>query len=285
MARLLVICGAQRNGSTALLEALGATEKLYDCAEFLHSEGVRPSERARSLRLNTEANFFAFAETRRGDLFGSLINTRETRRAQWRAYLAHLDVLAGGRPWLGLNIKFMSWHNLDHVWQDLNYPPMLVRLMIEAEAKFVLVNRRGVVAQALSERRAAETDQWHAARGEGSGDVPPVEIDPARLIRRARQWTIQSRRLTHWLSPHDFTAFDYEDLFEGSRLSPLARSHFASVLGVDEAALAGEPPLEKLPRPTCGWIANAAEVAARLSETELAGEAPSVLAQAAPISP
>lgn len=255
VSKILVVCGGPRNGSTSLLEGLELSGAVLNCGEIFNPLGVQHGQDSYRLRLKPELNYFAFLRERKAIPLPTVVE----QKRRFQTYLKQLESAAHTR-WIGLNIKFNGWHNLDDVTQEIARPPRAIRLLDSKDTVFLLV-RRDVVAQALSEYLAQESGAWHFTTGQARSEFKrKVHVNVRKLISRARLLNRQTAMLQRWLTPHRLVTMAYEEMFKGDTFSQSAVQVLGTQLGVPQPSLTQPLPLERVSPMHYNWIENRAEL-------------------------
>mgnify|MGYP002778062975 FL=1 len=265
---MLVITAFQRSGTTALGEQLGALPGFAYWGEVFHPEGYRGAEQAGRLRLRPAANWFRFQEEGLPAAHRSGPQSPDARLEAWRLYSRHLERLGEGRRPV-IDVKYSSWRNLDAAWAPLAEPPLLLQAMKAGGAGFIHLVRENVLAQALSEVFAHESNLWHrrAGRAEAPADFR-CEADIEGLLARMRESRVGTAALREWLTLTPHVELVYELTFDSAGdLTDGAREALAA-LGVTAPPGAGAPVLGRMGQDPRRWLSNRAEVIQALTDTE-----------------
>jgi len=127
-------------------------------------------------------------------------------------YSQHLEQLDGGRRPI-VDVKYNSWHQLNHVWQAPGESPYLMNILATLPKVVVLhVVRNDVLAQCVSDQVAAASGVWHYA-GEKLQDESKVVIDPESLLLRMRQSVTQLSIVRSWLQDLNTVELHYEETY------------------------------------------------------------------------
>lgn len=267
MGKLLVVCGGQRNGSTVLLEGLEAGGPVLNCSEIFHPKGIDPGRAAYELRLKPELNYFSFLRENPSYL-SAPIHTVADNREIFDRYLDLIDDAAHG-AWAGLNIKFGSWHLLNPASHSIAKAPLLIDILKKKGAAFVILKRRDLVAQVLSEYRAKESGAWHAVTGQPKSDSgQAIVVNAQQIVARCRRLILETEMLEAWLRGDDQHVITYEDVFSDNVFNADAIRRFAEKVGISRIRLSQELPLRRLSTANFGWITNANEVVSAFSKAE-----------------
>lgn len=207
---MIIITGFQRSGTTALGENLGRSPQAAYFGEIFHPDGFTDGDRARSLRLRSDANYYRFVDEH-PDLHRGPPDASRVAQ-QWADYLAYLDSLQPGARAI-LSVKYNSWHNVAAAWQDPNARPFLLDLLKAQDPLVVLHLMRGdLLAQAVSEHLASSTGVWHAT------DTPAAqthreELPPHLIVERMNRCLAQRRLMRARLTDLPTVELVYEETF------------------------------------------------------------------------
>jgi hypothetical protein len=198
MSHILCIVAGQRAGTTALQGALGSTGKFHNFGEIFHTEPLESS-----------GTFLEFCRQR--DFRVAEMATDSQARKVALDYLAYLSDLSGEQVPL-LDVKLNSWHVIKPFWSYVHQVPFFMRVLLDKGAVFLLIRRRAILEQVLSEQIARAADKWH---GLEDSDIPnTIRVNSASLAGQARLILQGETFILGCLAGNRrLIAIDYEDLY------------------------------------------------------------------------
>jgi LPS sulfotransferase NodH len=229
MGQFLCIVAGQRAGTTALQSALGSTGRFFNFREIFHTESPIPV-----------GTFLEFS--RQHDIRVADMATEAQARKIAVEYLEHLQDIAKHKVPL-MDIKHNSWHVIKPFWSYVHQMPFFMGVLLDKGASFLLIRRRAIVEQVVSEEIARAANKWH---GLEEGDiVGQTTINPALVAAQAR-YIVQSE--TFFLGCLGKTgrliAIDYEDLYPDGFVNPRLLLALQDALGID-LPLSLQPSIKK----------------------------------------
>jgi hypothetical protein len=218
MANVLCIIAGQRAGTTALQSALGSTGRFRNFREIFHTEPPDPT-----------GTFLEFARQR--NLQVADMATDSQAQAIAVDYLDHLDGLAQNQLPL-IDIKLNSLHVIKPFWSYVHQMPFFLEMLLRKKALFLLIRRRDVVEQVVSEGIARSVEKWHAL--EEKDIAGQLEISPALVASQARLILQGEALVLGCLERSDrLITVDYEDLYPEGLVNPKLLRALEEKLGVE----------------------------------------------------
>jgi hypothetical protein len=208
---------------------------------------------------------YRFEDFLRGQILGD---------PSWRLSVASADAIAeryferlqqegNGRPVL-IDIKDDQIRILDWPATFMAGEPRLLRHILEARYPIIRLDRRDLLAQYASVRRAVQSGEW-VLTGPGGGAHPTVTLDYHRLVRHMRLARMASEQIRSWIREQPAVIeLTYETMIENDRLTAGARAALSEFLGCEIAEPAAAMP-RKLAPPLPELVDNLAEIRARLA--------------------
>jgi LPS sulfotransferase NodH len=218
MNRYLCIVAGQRAGTTALQSALGSTSKFYNFGEIFHTETP-----------HAPGNYLQYARERR--IMISDVATEQLTSKIAHEYLTYLRGIASEKLPL-LDVKLNSWNVIKPFWSYIHQRPFFMDVLLNDGALFLVIRRRDIVEQVMSEQIARSTGKWHGLQEGDVGEKIVISTKfvaaQARLILQAETFLLgcltQSNRLI---------AIDYEDLYPEGRVNPALLGEIERYFGVE----------------------------------------------------
>lgn len=218
MSQYLCIVAGQRAGTTALQSALGSTGLFFNFREIFHTAPP-----------DSSGSFLEFS--RRQNLLVADMATETDARKVALDYLAYLRDVAKDKVPL-LDVKLNSWHVIKPFWSYVHQMPFFMEVLLNRGANFLLIRRRDIVEQVVSEKIARSTDIWHGL--ENNDIVGQIEINPAlsaaqaRLILQGEAFVLACLDASNRL-----IAIDYEDLYPDGSVNPRLLRALQDKLGIN----------------------------------------------------
>lgn len=246
----LCIVAGQRAGTTALQGALGSTGKFLNFSEIFHTEPP-----------NMRGTFLEFCKERDLRVVDMATETQTQQIAL--EYLAYLRNIAKAKIPL-LDIKLNSWHVIRPFWSYVHQMPFFMSVLLKNGAFFLLIRRRDIVEQVLSEQIARSAEKWH---GLEDGDiVQQIEIksalvaNQARLILQSETFLLGCLRTSGRL-----IAIDYEDLYPDGLVNPQLLRALQEKLAIELPTVL-QPPIKKNALEKRQIVANYDEVSSAIAQ-------------------
>lgn len=190
------------------------------------------------------------------------MQTVEGVNAIAKQYTRRLSELAGDACPL-IDIKFNAWQVLRPAWSWPGEEPFLLRWLKERGTAFIMIRRRDLTQQLLSEVIAWNSGVWHGATEK---QLPESVTAPMDVVRAKARRIIMAERLFHEkLKDHPHTCFiTYEELYDGPYLSAGVTKFLQRVYGIDPASLPPVP-VEKNAGDKRKLVKNYAQIEAEVS--------------------
>lgn len=215
---IFVITGAQRSGTTALQTALSSTGCFKNFSEIFHTSNSISG-----------ATFLDFARMRALPL-DSMISD-EDGMALANAYLDFLVELTPPDQHILIDIKFNSWNVIRGWWCYIFSEPLFMRVLKTRKAEFILLRRRDLVDQILSNSIASKANKWHNMT---ENDRPePFEVHLGSIKATAEMIIRAEDSISAFLKPYSNARFEwYEELFDNNVIKLSLRQHLSHKFGV-----------------------------------------------------
>lgn len=218
--QFLCVVASQRAGTTAVTRTLGASAHFFNFGEIFRVDDGSGK---------TQPGAF-FPWTRQKGLALDSLMTRDATRAVASDYLRYLRRLAGARVPL-IDINFNAWQVLRPAWSWPCEEPFLLRLLKADGAAFVMIRRRDLTQQLLSEVIAWKSGVWHGVRAD---QLPDPIVAPLDVVRAKAERIVMAERLFQdKLRDYSDACFlTYETLFDGDRLGAGITAFLQRVCGL-----------------------------------------------------
>lgn len=226
---LLCIVASQRAGTTALTRTLGRSPYFFNFGEIFRIENSQSKSQP--------GDFFDWARNK--SLTLDQLQTADNVNSVAREYMNYLSGLAKEACPL-IDIKFNAWQVLRPAWSWPNEEPFLLDWLKRDGAAFIMIRRRDLTQQLLSEVIAWNSGVWHGATED---QLPEKVVAPLDVVRSKAQRIIMTEKLFHdRLKDHPRVCFlTYEELYDGGRLASGASDFLNHVYGIDPATLPEVP--------------------------------------------
>jgi hypothetical protein len=275
---VVILLARQRSGTNALRDVLDSHPEVFCLPEVFQAE---PSPKA---RFEVEANYFNFFDARKD----SMKQVLTSDDAQERLFLEYLQFLGtfSEKPYVVVDIKYNSAHNVDGPWRDIGAPPTLFQMIRRNGIRVLNLTRSNYLRYYLSWLKTERTRKYHLHAG-GSGDAPQVEdegiaVDVDDMLLRIELCRFEDQVVKRVLGGGPgYMAIEYEELFPriGAPPSEQVLGQIAAWLGIEAEFKKSQPRYRKQSvLPLSEAITNYEEVAEALRGTEfeyvLVDEAP-----------
>lgn len=152
---IIVMLARQRSGTNALRYILDSHTEVACFPELFLPE---PSPRD---RLAPKVSYFNFLERQTKYRIGEVLTSREVQDQVFVDYLTYLRGLSDKR-FILVDVKYSSTHHFDGPWRSLSAEPALFSLIRQHKLRVLNLRRRNYLRYYVSERKAQETNRWHA---------------------------------------------------------------------------------------------------------------------------
>lgn len=173
-----------------------------------------------------------------------------------------------GRPVL-VDIKDDQLRILDWPATGASSEPRVMRHILKSGYRIVRLERRDLLAQYASVRRAVKTGEWVLADGAQPGAMS-LRLEYERTRRHIAMTGETGHDIRRWIRNHPAVlSLTYETMFANDRLTEAARSGLTAFLGAPVVEDGNRMP-RKLAPPLDRLVANLPEIRARLADEGLA---------------
>lgn len=182
-------------------------------------------------------------------------------------YFERLVREGNGRP-VFIDIKDDQLRTVDWVATGSSAEPRIMRHILKAGYPIVRLERRDLLAQWASVRRAVRTGEWVMTDDASPGDAT-LRLDYERTRRHMALTGDACHNVRRWIRDHpSVLSLGYETLIDGGRLAEPARVALSAFLGTPIASGTGRMP-RKIAPPLDRLVANLDEIRRRLAEDGL----------------
>jgi LPS sulfotransferase NodH len=265
MSTICILVGAPRSGTSALGDAVTRSFGAVWPQEIFNKEHADPTLDYRSSQnARQRYNFFNFRhELLQADARLSY-PSKENQRAIFERYVDYLVTDGNGARYL-LDIKYSSWHHLNHYFHFPYQEPYLLDLIRKHGFSIVHLKRRNLFALYCSLRLAEQTNVWWT---DGTLKVPGqrLAINLGDCRRSLTEIALAQSTFDAWFALFDVRILVYEDLFVGQELCEEVKGIFADIYG----ALPNAPLVtkhRKIASPLREVVQNSDQVLAALHDT------------------
>jgi LPS sulfotransferase NodH len=255
--RLIVVCGQQRSGTTALDRAFAKTGLVTDFSEVFHT---KPAEKEK------ESNYFYFIENIENNSVennSELFKTTGMQRALARNYLRYLENLSAADYYL-IDVKYNSWH----YFNSSQHNSLFMEMLQEMKVPIINIVRLNLFQQYFSLIYAVASGKWHYREGAAAAEISnklvinPIECEDS--MRRSKQTIALFRGLLEGYGKS--IELVYEDMFDGCNISSKYLHKINQIIGLDIQSLTA--PFQKTPVNISENIANKKELLQHFAGTE-----------------
>lgn len=221
---ILCLTASQRAGTTSLQSALGATGIFHNMKEIFHT-----NERDFS-----DGSFLKFAKNENISIIDMC--RHDGALSVYDKYINFLFKKSVNKVPL-VDIKFNSWMAINPFWSYFNEIPFFMRSLKDRGAFFIIIIRKDVSSQIISEEIARKIDKWHSIN---QSDVrEKFSIDVAHFKSRLKM-IVESEKIMvdHLLSLGEFSAIFYENLFINGMVNESLVKKISDEFGVDVSGVA-----------------------------------------------
>ena len=253
MKKFLCIIAGQRAGTTALQTALATTGKFHNFGEIFQTARARRPGAFLDYCIDNKLTAESFLSD------ASLKDTTNH-------YIDHLQELTKAKYPL-VDIKFNSWSVLRKPWAYPSEQPFLLQRLKNSQTAFLMISRKSIADQIMSERIARHLDKWHNITAEtDTAERFTIGID--RAVKHARQTLFAERFFYSKLKnyPH-FQHVTYDDLY-ASDTYPEALTKFFSDEFEVKLPRAFKPTIKKNEVDKPSIVSNYADVVAEIDKVE-----------------
>lgn len=268
--RLTVIVSRQRAGSTGLTSALDRLEGITSFGEIFHHVGFEKHEgNAEALYVTEEALFLPF----RTNLFGTHLElsapTLSNQTKIFDLYLDHLKTLTKSKH-IVVDIKYNSWHHLNHIYHQMWEPPVLYHLLKRRGAVFIHLKRRNKFLRYVSEQISLKTHIWHSADELNDAASPLLTIDPKLALEDMISTSRYEDYFDKFLKSNTRSVrMFYEEMYENQGFSAMTKYSLKDVFPkIDVSNMA--TPLKKLNKTPRQLIGNSQDLLDFFENTQYA---------------
>jgi hypothetical protein len=259
MGQIVAIIGQVRSGTTALQWSLHHSGLLHNFGEIFH---ISPIE--------SPTNYWGFCASDAEVNKEWFVPTEDARRKCFSRYMSILDASASERIPL-IDVKYTMLHHMNLCWHDWFEEPFFLKLLKEAGATIIHLERRNIVAQSISTRIGEHLDRWHYDREGGDAGwlaEKGLELDLSQL----EQFVLSTRAIRdlmrRFLGEYDGAiTIEYEYLFHNDRVNSAFARELGSKLGVQFGDLVS--PLQKTPIHPREIITNLHELEEQIVDLEV----------------
>jgi LPS sulfotransferase NodH len=230
-----ILLAVPRSGTTMLGDAVSRCFQAAWPQEIFHSEHAGPEIDFRTHPdIKPRCNFFNFRHEFLSQNHRLLFPSAENQSAILEAYLDYLVSSEKTKNFL-LDIKYSSWHHLNHYWWRPGQIPHLLSHVIKQRFPLVHLKRRNLFALYCSQKLAEATGVWSTLTDDVASDRRLV-VDAPNCADALETIRATERMFDKWLSGHPHYQLYYEDLLTADGFSDEVVRTFSEVYGIEPIA-------------------------------------------------
>lgn len=247
---LIVVVGQQRSGTTALHRALAETGYVEEFGEVFHNGEEQ---------MKNKSNYYYYLK----NILTPHASIVANNSVQEKAFIAYIDYLKSlsDKPYFLIDIKYISWHHFNPVWQNIFDKPIMLKVLENMNAIMIHMIRMNVFAQFVSMEVAEATDKWHYnSKDKVEKDELSLRMPPPKAMKYMKNSKDNSRLFRAFLRPNKKTIeLIYEYTYDEQGMTKYAldrlRRHLNKDL-IDKIFV----PLKKTPRNIKDVVKNKEEL-------------------------